>query len=58
MDIEKIEALPLTKAQAMGYAKSVVGEQMGNLPKKSDIWAAVRSGALSSSAAKTGKRSP
>ena len=25
MDIEKIEALPLTKAQAMGYAKSVVG---------------------------------
>ena len=29
MDIEKIEALPLTKAQAMGYAKSVVGEQMG-----------------------------
>lgn len=34
MDIEKIEALPLTKAQAMGYAKSVVGEQMGKPAEK------------------------
>ena len=34
MDIEKIEALPLTKAQAMGYAKSVVGEQLGKPAEK------------------------
>lgn len=58
MDIEKIEALPLTKAQAMGYAKSVVGEQMGKPAEKADIWAVVRSGTLFLSAARTGKRSP
>ena len=29
MDIEKTEALPLTKAQALNYAKFVVGEQLG-----------------------------
>ena len=34
MDIEKIEALPLTKAQAMGYAKSVVVEQLGKAAEK------------------------